>query len=527
MRHLRHPGAPLRRAAGRLSLFLLVAGCSAPPAGATIQAAPRASAPALPDPAPISAEEYAQRRAGVAAAMDDGISVAFGSPEPELDYLPYAQNAPFRYLTGILEPDAGLVMVKSGGGLQEILFVRQRNPERELWEGTRLGPEGAAARTGIPARTSDQLVAVVDSLLASHAVLHLAGSAPPDPARGETLSREQQIVAGLLARHPATQVRSLNEPMRLLRARKSPAELDMIRRASHISVLAHREAMRSVAPGMNEFEIQALVEFYFRRNGAERPAYSSIVGSGPNSTTLHYREADRFMQDGEVLLMDVGASYRGYAADVTRTMPVNGRFSADQRAIYETVLEAQKAAEARIRVGGGWQEVNAAANEVIARGLARIGLIDSPDATYDCGATQGDGAVCPQFRLFYMHGLGHGVGLDVHDPDISTFDSFQAGSAFTIEPGIYVRADVLDYLPQTPANRAMIQRLAPVVARFRDIGVRIEDVYLITEEGVERASSGVPREIAEIEALMAEPGLGERDRRQDVVDWYRATTPRR
>jgi Xaa-Pro aminopeptidase len=229
------------------------------------------------------------------------------------------------------------------------------------------------------------------------------------------------------------------------------------------------------------------------------------------------------MNAGEVLLMDVGAAYRGYAADVTRTVPVSGTFTPDQRAIYQIVLDALKAAEGRVRVGGTWQEVNGAANQIIATGLARLGLIDAPDATYDCG---GGGQRCPQMRLYYMHGLGHGVGLDVHDPEISTYSSFQVGSAFTIEPGVYVRQDVLDFLPDTPGNRAVIGRLRGAVERYRNIGVRIEDVFLITPQGVERASQGVPREVAEVEALMAEQGLGEVDRRPEVVEWYRGTTPR-
>jgi Xaa-Pro aminopeptidase len=277
---------------------------------------------------------------------------------------------------------------------------------------------------------------------------------------------------------------------------------------------------------MNEFEILALLEYHFRRYGAERPAYSSIVGSGPNSTTLHYREADRFMHANEVLLIDAAASYRGYAADITRTMPVNGRFTADQRAIYEIVLRAQKAAEELIRPGGGWGELNAAADREIAAGLASLGLIDSPTATYACESPRFSNQ-CPQYRLYYMHGLGHGIGLDVHDPDVSyTERGFQPGSAFTIEPGIYVRADALDFLLDVPGNRAMIERLRPVLERYRNIGVRIEDNYIVLQSGVERLSAGVPREIDEIEALMRQPRL-DPERRPELVEWYRATTPGR
>jgi Xaa-Pro aminopeptidase len=512
--------------------LVLVAACATPgvQAGTSAAAAtqPRSDwqVPQAPAPAPVSAAEFAQRRAALAAQVQDGVVVIFGSPEPEQDYLPYAQNAHFRYLTGILEPDAALVMVRSGGRVSEMLFVLARNAAREVWEGVRLGPEGAREQTGIATRTSDRLIPTLDSLAAQHRVIHTPTPLPADPAQERILSREQQILAQLVARRPGVQVQNVTPALRRLRATKSETELDMLRRAVYVSTLAHREAMRSTQPGMNEFEIQALVEYAFRRNGAERPAYSSIVGSGPNSTTLHYRDADRFMRDGEVLLMDVGASYRGYAADVTRTMPVNGTFSPEQRAVYEIVLDAQKAAENTVRPGTPWQQVSAAADRVLAAGLARVGLIDAPDATFQCAGPGGQVGTCPQFRLFYMHGLGHGVGLDVHDPDVYlTYGTFQRGSAFTIEPGIYVRGDVFDFLPDTPGNRAMIQRRRAVVERYRDIGVRIEDVYFLTDTGIERISAGVPREIAEVEALMRERGLGEQLRRPEVVEWYRATEP--
>lgn len=530
------PDLRVRPVASPVLVLLALAACAPAatqaPAAAGGQAAARSEwqIPPTPAPTPISAAEYAQRRAALVAEMQDGVLVVFGSEEPELDYLPYAQNAHFRYLTGVLEPGAALVIEKSGAGVRETLFVQPRNPAREIWEGARLGTEGAQALTGIPARTNDQLLAVLDSLAARHGRLYTT-TPPPAPAAsaapaGRTLTREQQLLAGLIARHPGTELVSVVPVVRRLRATKSATELDLIRRAVYVSTLAHREAMRATAPGMNEFEIQALVEYVFRRNGAERPAYSSIVGSGPNSTTLHYRDADRFMQDGEVLLIDVGASYRGYAADITRTYPVNGRFTPEQRAIYEVVLAAQKAAEQAVRPGTAWQQVSATASRVLAEGLARLGLIDAPDATYEC-EVGGQLQPCPQLRLFYMHGLGHGVGLDVHDPDVYLSQGeFRVGSAFTIEPGIYVRADVFDYLPATPGNRAMIERLRPAQQRYRNIGVRIEDVYFLTADGVERVSAGVPREIAEVEALMREPGLDAATRRPEVVEWYRATTPR-
>jgi Xaa-Pro aminopeptidase len=477
--------------------------------------------PPLPPAAPISAAELEARRRALLDGVADGVLVVFGSPAPAFDYLPYEQDLDFRYLTGIVEPGAAYVAVRQGGAVRELLFVQPRDPAREVWEGARLGPEGARALTGLPARTNTEFPAVLDSLAAAHGMLFTTTTVPRDVRLVTDLSWAQQVLGRLVQQQPGLEVRNVQSRVRELRATKSPAELDRIRRAVLITTLAHREAMRATAAGMNEFEIRALLEYIFLRNGAEGAAYASIVGSGPNSTTLHYRAADRFMQPGEVLLIDAGASYGGYAADVTRTVPVDGRFSAEQRAIHEVVLAAHKAAESQIRLGATWAMLHEAANRELQQGLARLGLIDAPDAVYDCTVGQVVGE-CLQHRMFFMHGLGHGVGLAVHDPDVSQLEGgFRPGSAVTVEPGIYVRADVFDYLPDTPRNRAMVARLRPVVQQYVNIGVRIEDLYIFDERGVERVSSGVPREVDEIEALMREPSFAEAGRRAEIVEWYR------
>ena len=476
--------------------------------------------PRLAEPAPIAAAEYAARRRALLDSIGEGVLVVFGAPAPAADYLPFSQLPDFRYLTGIVEPNAAYIAVKDDGDVVEYLFVQERHPAREVWEGARLGPEGAEARVHIPAQTADRFYVVLDSLARKHDVFWTTTTAPVRTTLDANLTHAQQVLTRLRQHTPQLTVRSVQSAIRNLRGRKSAAELDRIRRAVYISALAHREAMRSTQPGMNEFEIRALVEYFFRRYGAEGPAYGSIVGSGPHSTTLHYQASDRFMDATDVLLIDAAASYGGYAADVTRTFPVDGTFSSEQRAIYEIVLAAQNAAAARIRRGATWGDLNDAANEQIANGLARLGLIDAPAATYDCGTAE-HADMCPQFKLFYMHGLGHGVGLAVHDPDISyTEHGFQPGSAVTIEPGVYIRADAFDYLRDTPANRAMIGRLRAVHSRYRNIGVRIEDVFIFDEQGVERVSAAAPRDIADVEALMREPGLGE-TRRRDIVEWFR------
>jgi Xaa-Pro aminopeptidase len=512
---------------------LLAAAAALPalPAAAQIPAPAGSPDPYVaPDPgvpAPFSREEFAARRRALAAHMGDGVFVAMGAVEPDADYLPYAQGANFRYLTGVVEAGAVLVMVKRGEEVREHLFVLPRNPARETWEGALLGAEGARRLTGIESHTVDRLEPMLAGWLADASTLYALIPYREAAAIGPWLTPEQQWLIRLRAANPSiTRVVSLRDQVRALRAVKSPAEMDRLRRAIHITNLAHREAMRAVEPGMNEFEVHGLIEGSFRRYGAERPAFGTIVGSGPNSTTLHYREADRFMESGDILVMDIGASYDGYAADVTRTVPVNGRFSPEQRQVYEIVLAAQKAAEAEARPGVTMGQLNQIASRILSDGLARLGLIEGPDATYDCAGAGGQVTQCPQFRLYYMHGLGHGIGLDVHDPERGHTTGFAVGSAFTIEPGIYVRGDVLDYLPDTPRNRAMIARIRPATERYRHIGVRIEDGYLLTEAGLERVSAGAPREIDEIEALMARESLWNRERRPEMVEWYRGIHPR-
>ena len=474
--------------------------------------------------AQIPAAEYAARREQLAARLADGVLLVMGAPEPTQDYLPFHQTPALRYLTGIEEAGAALVMVKRGETVRSMVFVQPRDPRTETWSGIRMGAEGAQRLTGVPAQPSSRLAPVLDSLLGSGGVLQVAGDFS---LRGEPqppVSFEQQYVTRLRERHPEVTIRDVTPQLRRMRSTKSDAELELIRRAVLITVEAHKDVMRLLEPGMNEFEAQALIEYTFRRYGAERPAFASIVGSGPNSTVLHYNSNDRFMRAGEVVVMDIGASYEGYAADVTRTVPVSGTFSPEQREIYRVVRDAQAAAERAAQPGATWAAVNQAATRALAEGLARIGLIESPTATYDC-----EGQQCPQLGLFYFHGLGHGIGLDVHDPEQAQSDAqggIRRGSAFTIEPGIYVRANVLDLVPDTPRNRQLITKLRPLVARFANIGVRIEDDYIVTERGVEWISRA-PREIEEIEATMREPYRGPHERKAEMVEWYRSGRPPR
>lgn len=469
--------------------------------------------------AQITQTEYASRRAALAAALGDGVLVAFGSPEPDEDYMPFFQNSQFRYLTGFKEPDAALVLDIRGGKLAgQHLFVQPSDPSREMWTGRRLGLPGVKQAMSVDPRPHATLSRFLDSLLArtGTTTLHVVGEF--DSAH-TVLTADDQFVRAIASKRPNIAVKSANGAVLQLRRVKTPAELDLIRKAVAISVDAHREAMRSMERGQNEFETQAVIEYTFRRNGAERPSFSTIVGSGPNSTTLHYNADDRFYGDNDVVVMDIGASYGGYAADVTRTIPVAGTFSAEQRAIYQIVRDAQASAERQAKLNGPARVLSDSASTTIAAGLARLGLIEDARATYDCDASAS--RQCPQYTLYYYHGLGHGIGLDVHDPGAATgAGTLVPGTAFTIEPGIYVRENLLEVIPRTPRNLALIEKIRPAAQRYRNIGVRIEDDYLITDRGLEWISRA-PREISEIEALMREPWTAPAPRDKAKVEWYR------
>ena len=470
--------------------------------------------------AQITQAEYASRRAALAAALGDGVLVAFGSPEPEEDYISFYQNSQFRYLTGFNEPDAALVLeIKGGKVVGQHLFVLPSDPSREMWTGKRLGLTGVKQSMGLEGHAVSTLSRALDSLLARSgaSVLHVVGNYAPDHT---VLTADDQFVRAVASKRPNVTVRSANLAVLQLRRVKSAAELDLIRKAVAITVDAHRDAMRALEPGLNEFELQALVEYSFRRKGAERPGFATIVGSGPNSTTLHYNADDRFIGDNDVVVMDIGALYGGYSADVTRTIPVSGTYSPEQRAIYQLVRDAQAAAERQAKLNGPAVTLYDSSTATLTAGLARLGLIESANATYDCNSESS--RQCPQFSLFYYHGLGHPIGLDVHDPGASTTAGILvAGSPFTIEPGIYVRENLLDIIPRTPRNRAMIEKIRPAVERYRNVGIRIEDDYIMTDRGLEWISRA-PREIDEIEAAMREPWNGPSPRDKTKIDWYRA-----
>jgi Xaa-Pro aminopeptidase len=448
--------------------------------------------------------EYSARRDSLAARIDSGVVIAFGAPDP-VGIRRWTQLPAFRYLTGFLEPNAAFILVKRGATVRGTLFTASRDPRRALYDGFPPDSSVVSRETGLMVRSLPALRPVVDSLLAGGLPIYdLRDFATADAAKQDTLTRGSRFVADLVARNPGLVVQNAHPIVDSLRRRKSPAELALLRRAIGVTVGAHREALRATKPGMWEYQLETLIESAFRRTGCDGPAFTSIIGSGPNSTQYHYQTNNRRMAAGDVVVMDVGASCGGYAADVTRTIPVAGRFTPEQRAIYQLVRDAQAASERVARPGAAWQAWRDSTRAVEARGLARLGLIESAEATFDppwAERCQTDSVYCTQAFLYMAHGLGHGIGLEVHDPPhpwVGT-GTFQVGDVFTIEPGIYISTRLLDMLADTPKNRAMIAKVRPVVERYQNIGVRIEDDYLTTPGGVEWLSRA-PREISEIEA---------------------------
>jgi Xaa-Pro aminopeptidase len=481
-----------------------------------------------PAGAQISQAEYAERRASLTKALPgDGVLLVLGAREPKQNYQNFWQDESFNYLTGFLEPDASLVIVRKDGAERMLLFVQPRNPAQEVWTGARLGVDGVKDRLGMEGRDVSALRVVLDSLLAAGGNLYTVGEfsrtgGADVPENTVPRTVDDQFIDALKLRHRSLTVADVSSQVRQLRGRKSPAELALLRTAAQVSAMAHREVLHAIAPGMNEFEIQALAEYTFRRNGADGPSYGSIVGSGPNSTTLHYNKDDRYMSAGEVVNMDMAAYYGGYSADLTRTVPVSGKFSPEQRDVYQVVFDAQQAAERQVKPGAPSRQMSDSANAVLRGGLTKLGLIESPDATYDCG-TEARPRECPQVTLFYMHSLGHPIGLDVHDADAGMPGKLGEGSVFTIEPGVYVRANTTEIIPKTPRNSALVARIAPAVKKYANIGVRIEDDYIVTATGFDRITAGAPRTIEEIEAEMAKRSPVARD--AGLVEAYRKVRP--
>jgi len=440
--------------------------------------------------------EIAARRAALARAIGEGTLVVVAAPESEISRNGYVPDQNYLYLTGLSEPGGALLMKVRGGVADEQLFVADKEPAAEVWTGTRLGVEGARARTGVAASSTKGLVAAVRAALGASDTLLVANDTGSTGPLGELLAglRKEKSVA----------TRSAKQPINRLRAIKSARELDLIRKAAELTLIGFDAAVAATAPGRYEFELEAALKSAYRRNGADgADGFPPIVASGDNATTLHYEANDAKLPDNGMVLMDVGAAYHDYVADFTRTIPVNGRFSPDQRAFYQVVLDAQLKGEAAAKSRANWAVVNDSARRTLAAGLARLGLIESPEATFDPlpgeNCYKGADGGCLQYFLYYMHSVGHGVGLDVHDPMLPTLEP---GTVFMIEMGAYVRRNIDAIIAKTPRNEAFLAKTAAARAKYAGWGARLEDEFFSTASGVELTTQW-PREPGEVEARAA------------------------
>jgi len=407
------------------------------------------------------------------------------------DY-PYRHDSYFYYLTGFTEPESVLVLVAGSGEVaaRSILFCREKNAEREIWDGFRHGPAAAKESFGFDeAYPIAELDAQMTCLLANVPALYYAqahSAAFDAQVAGWLKAVRAQSRSGVTAPARTHHLLALLDEMRLL---KDESEQALMLRAATISGAAHLRAMRAARPGMFEYELEAELLYEFRRNGAQFPAYTPIVAGGANACVLHYSANNAQMRDGDLVLIDAGCEFDSYAADITRTFPVNGRFSEAQRTLYELVLRAQDAALAAIVPGRPYSDVHEAALTVLAEGMLDVGLLER--ARY--GSV--DNVLAERaYTAFYMHGTGHWLGLDVHDTgsyrDLARAEKpsrpLLPGMALTVEPGIYVRP-----APGVPEQ-------------FWNIGIRIEDDVIVGETGARVLSGSAPKTVAEIETLMAE-----------------------
>jgi Xaa-Pro aminopeptidase len=432
----------------------------------------------------VTGKEFARRRRQLMRMIGKGSIAILPSALPKLrnrdvEYY-FRQDSDFYYLTGFAEPEAVAVLVPGRPNGEYVLFCRDRDRQREIWEGRRAGTADAVAEFGADdafpiADIDDILPGIIEDCERVYYSI------------GRNADFDQQLfgwVQKLRSRggangHAPDEFISLDHVLHDQRLYKSRAEIGAMRKSARIAVQAHKRAMGVCRPGMYEFELEAELHHEFRRNRT-RESYLPIVGSGPNGCILHYVDNNRQLQDGDLVLLDAGCEYDYYASDITRTFPVNGRFSDEQRAIYDIVLEAHEAAVGCIAPGRHWNEAHDAAVRAITRGLQRLGLLEGRLPTLIR-----DGA----YRKFFMHRTGHWLGLDVHDVGdykvSGTWRMLEPGMAMTVEPGIYIAEDARG-----------------VPKRFRGIGVRIEDDILVTKDGCEVLTRGLPRGPDEIEAMV-------------------------
>jgi len=426
---------------------------------------------------------FKKRRERLINLMGGGVAVIPTATEKyrnsDANY-PFRADSYFHYLTGFPEPEAVLVLI-GGAKPQQILFCRDKDMERETWDGFRYGPEGAKESFGFDAaysiKTLDEQLPL---LIADQSALHFS--------MGHDAAWDSRITTALNAvraqaragKRPPADIRDVRTLLNQMRLMKDAHEVALMKRAADISAGAHRRAMQFAAPGKYEYELEAELLHEFRRHGSQYPAYTSIVAAGANACVLHYVENNRQLGSDDLVLIDAGCELDGYASDITRTFPANGRFSSAQQDVYELVLESQSAAIAATKPGAGFLEPHDAAVKVLVQGMLDFKLLSG---------TLDEALEKESYKKFYMHRTSHWLGLDVHDAgeykNGDAWTKLQPGMVLTIEPGCYIRP--VDDVPEA----------------FWNIGVRIEDDALVTANGCEIISSAAPKSVADIEALMA------------------------
>ncbi len=433
---------------------------------------------------------FSRRRARFMRAIGpDSIAIIPTAPvsfrNRDVDY-PFRPDSDFFYLTEFPEPEAVAVITTPTGRRRGvfILFCRDRDAEKETWEGRRVGQQGAVSLFGADeAYSITQMDEMVPELMENKARVFYGIGKDPGGDRQLMDWRNRVSEKARAGIHAPTEIIAIEKILHEMRLRKDRSEIAIMRRAAKISAHAHRRAMSVCRPGMTEYQIEAELLHEFKHNGSHAPAYSSIVGGGENGCILHYTENGAELNSGDLLLIDAGAELDCYASDITRTFPVNGSFSAPQRAVYEVVLAAQEAAIKKVRPGNRWNEPHDAAVRSLTKGLIKLGILKGSLAT----------SIKKQaYRRFYMHRTGHWLGMDVHDVGEYRVDGkwrrLEPGMVLTVEPGLYI-----------PAGSKGVAK------KWWNIGIRIEDDVLVTPQGCEVLSIDAPKSVAAIESLMAKP----------------------
>ena len=471
--------------------------------------------PAAVAPAGELQDDLRARRQAVRAALGpETLFIQFSAPprlySNDVNY-EYRQDSDLLYLTGIDQEGTILVMLPGNRSKTEFLFVRDPDPRHEHRSGHLLTKEEAREASGVEeVRLVSEFAGFVKGLMnrrpygkrwsvdpGEYAAFfdalgdgraRLALVFGPRPGPDEELPPVYRFAEKMRQRLVGATLVDATDVVWGLRQVKTPYEQEVMRRSGKVSSNAHRAAMRATRPGRHEYEVEAELEKVYLESGARGWSYPSIVGSGPNATILHYERSERLMEAGDVLLIDAAANYEGLTVDITRTWPVNGRFSPEQADLWKVVLAAQEAGRKAAVPGALTTAVEEATAEVVRKGLLELGLVTD--------------ARSEQFRTWYTHGICHWIGMDVHD--VGDYRRpLEPGMTFVIEPGIYIRESALDLLEDTPENRAFAEAVRPVVQRYKDIGVRVEDSFLLTADGLEVLSGTVPRTAEEIESFMA------------------------